>query len=132
MRCMTYILDHSGEPVECHDTLEWGEWFECASNRKLAKDTVDLGFGLSADVSTVFLGIDHGFEGGEPILWETMIFGLPDGHKLSDYQRRWTSRGAALCGHDAAIHYLHRDYWLRLWMWSLLKPVAALWKRLTK
>lgn len=39
-------------------------------------------------VSTVFLGLDHFGRVGEPVLWETMIFGgAHDG-----YQARYTSR----------------------------------------
>ena len=49
-------------------------------------------------VSTVFLGLDHGFEGGPPVLWETMIFG----GEHHDYQDRYTSWEDAEVGHETA------------------------------
>jgi hypothetical protein len=60
------------------------------ANRILQHDILPA----EVSVSTVFLGIDHGFrcDRGLPVLWETMIFGGPhDG-----YQNRYTSRTDAL------------------------------------
>lgn len=65
-----YILDEEGNAVPEHDLLKWAAWFEDATNRVVAKDS----FG-KIKVSTVFLGLDHSFDEGEPILWETMVFG---------------------------------------------------------
>ena len=88
-----YILV-DGEPQRCEDLLAWGRWFTTA-DRGVAKTAVD-----DANVSTVFLGLDHGDRmGGAPILWETMIFGGPQ----DGYQRRYTSRAAALKGHERAV-----------------------------
>ena len=42
-------------------------------NRRVANDFI-IDDGKRIHVSTVFLGIDHGFE-DEPILFETMVFG---------------------------------------------------------
>jgi hypothetical protein len=68
-----YILN-GHEPVEVEDVLEWGAWFETA-DRHVARD--ELGPGLV--VSTVFLGLDHRFGDGPPILFETLVF--------DDYER---------------------------------------------
>lgn len=47
----------------------------------------------------MFLGIDHAFMGGPPILWETMIFGgVFDG-----WQRRYASKLDALEGHASTM-----------------------------
>jgi hypothetical protein len=57
-------------------------------------------------ISTVFLKLDHSFCYGEPctpVLWETMIFGLPG--EEYQYQERYTSYDDALQGHHAAIQY---------------------------
>lgn len=52
-----------------------------------------------AKVSTVFLGFDHGWE-GEPVLWETMVFGGP----LDQEQDRCSgSREQALAMHAAMV-----------------------------
>ena len=86
-----YILDDSGNPVPCPDLLTWVRWFETAGDRVIAQDTVDP----KIMVSTVFLGLDHNFSHGEPILWETLIFGGPhDGEG-----DRYTSRADAEKGH---------------------------------
>ena len=66
----TYILqDHT--PVQEPDLMKWERWFETAE-RRVAFTEKD-----GAEVSTVFLGLNHGFGEGEPLLFETMVFGGP-------------------------------------------------------
>lgn len=85
-----YILNEHGEPVECPDLNTWARWMENMDARRLCRTAFDGG-----DVSTVFLGTDHAFTPGPPVLWETMVFGGPhDG-----YQDRYTSRRDAERGH---------------------------------
>ena len=64
-----YILDENGNPVIENDILKWGKWME-TNNRHIAEDVVG-----DVRVSTVFLGIEHSWGQGFPVLWETMIFG---------------------------------------------------------
>jgi hypothetical protein len=64
-----YILDDSGNPVEEPSLEAWAQWFETA-DRAVGKDTIE-----GVEVSTVFLGMDHGFMTSKPVLFETMIFG---------------------------------------------------------
>jgi hypothetical protein len=70
---MTLRLGHytlrGHQPVECDDLFKWARWFETA-NRCVAFD--ELGPGLT--VSTVFMGLDHQFGEGPPILFETLVF----------------------------------------------------------
>jgi hypothetical protein len=55
--------------------------------------------GIPIMVSTVFLGIDHGYE-GPPILWETMVFGTD----FQDFgQARYRSQEEAIAGHAAIV-----------------------------
>jgi hypothetical protein len=89
-----YILDDDGNCGAEPDLMRWAKWLETA-DRHLARD--DIGFDVW--VSTVFLGLDHSFGGGPPVLWETMIFGGPH----DQYQDRHTSRDDALAGHAAAV-----------------------------
>lgn len=90
-----YILDANDQPVRCDDVIVWGKWFETAE--RIVKKTVSAADGWR--VSTVFLGLDHSFTHGEPVLWETMIFGGPhDG-----FQDRYTSRQDAVAGHERAV-----------------------------
>lgn len=56
-------------------------------------------------ISTVFLGIEHGFLEIEPVLFETMIFmnGEDDPHNLDQYQERYKNYKDALKGHRRAV-----------------------------
>lgn len=96
-----YILDEAGNPQPEPDLLKWGKWLE-TGNRRVKQDTLPNG----VKVSTVFLGLDHSFRFGDdrftdlpPVLWETMIFGGPH----DQYQDRYTSKEAALEGHEYAL-----------------------------
>jgi len=104
-----YILNEDGEPVPEPNPMRWARWYERAS-----KETVPFWDGRehapsagrsvaftrieSTVVSTIFLGIDHGFGGGPPVLFETMIFsgGDRDGW-------RWHTRAQAIAGHDQIV-----------------------------
>ena len=90
-----YILDPSGRVRRAQSLLEWAEWFERESGglRRVGADDIG-GF----RVSTVFLGIDHGFaDDGAPILWETMVFG--DGDCGVEQKRCAGDRDQALAMH---------------------------------
>lgn len=60
------------EPVLEPDLEKWGGWFEQQDNRRVA--STEIG---GQSVSTIFLGIDHQWGEGPPLLFETMVF--PDG-----------------------------------------------------
>jgi len=51
------------------------------------------------EVSTVFIGLDHGWGEGPPILFETMIFG----GKHDQFQERYPTWDEAVAGHEAAV-----------------------------
>ena len=88
-----YILDKNGEPVVEADTQVWAKWFEESSR---VVDAYEKGNVL---VSTVFLGMDHGFYSHDPILFETMLFS-PD---FPEVQFRYTTRAKALAKHDKVV-----------------------------
>lgn len=73
-----YILDKNKRPVSEHDAVKWVQWMSLPE-RIVSKTTHG-----DVSVSTVFLGLDHAYGGGVPILWETMIFG----GKHDQYQKR--------------------------------------------
>lgn len=50
-------------------------------------------------VSTVFLGLDHGWNSTSPVLFETMIFG----GKHDDFTMRYCTYSAAKAGHETAV-----------------------------
>ena len=89
-----YILV-DGEPVEEPDLIKWAEWFGQTDVRVLAKSKAPDG----SEVSTIFLGLDHSFGCGPPVLWETMIFG----GEHDQYQDRYSSREDAMKGHEKAL-----------------------------
>lgn len=69
-----YILvDREPVPVPCEHLLLWADWMERA-RRRVALTQVG-----PCTVSTVFLGLDHNYFGGPPLLFETMVF-VPDDH----------------------------------------------------
>jgi len=86
-----YIL--RGREIVPATLMEWAAWFETAA-RHIARDDV-----ADAHVSTVFLGIDHSFGGGPPLLFETMVFGGP----LDGEQERYSTLDEAEAGHAAMI-----------------------------
>jgi hypothetical protein len=72
-----YVLEgHIPIPV---DRLTWANSFE-RLHRHVAQSKRD-----DITVSTVFLGLNHSFGGEEPMLFETMIFGMADD---KEYQTR--------------------------------------------
>ena len=85
-----YVLDENGEPKAEPDPKGWGKWFY-GMDRHIGK--TEIGKVL---VSTVFLGIDHGFHPGRPpVLFETMVFGGP----LDQEQERYETKAQAEQGH---------------------------------
>ena len=61
-----YILE--GDEVSAVDMLHWAKWFESADR------IIERTIGEFHVVSTVFLGLDHQFGDGPPLLFETMVF----------------------------------------------------------
>ncbi len=94
----SYILDQRGEPVLEPDIIKWAKWL----GKPSADDPIDgATWRVGADhvgstfVSTVFLGLDHAFNGGPPILWETLV----RGGELDGEGDRYCSRASAKEGH---------------------------------
>lgn len=86
-----YVLDEKNQPKPA-TVEEFSRFMTEHSIRKVVGRT-ELADGVW--VSTVFLGMDHAWGGGPPVLWETMIFeGEYDQHMW-----RWSSREQAVAGH---------------------------------
>lgn len=102
-----YILDNNHKPV-ISTAVKSSEWMENNPNRKKVgyDELTDLN-GDEVRVSTVFLGLDHAYGGGKPILWETMIFG---GENDQAYQERYASYEQAIEGHQKAINFIKTGY----------------------
>lgn len=95
-----YILNGK-EPVLASDTLEWARWFENADSRRVASDRVCE----EAEVSTVFLGLDHGYGEGAPLLFETLVFG----GALDGEMERYSTWDEAERGHQAMVERVRRE-----------------------
>jgi hypothetical protein len=91
-----YYLD-GHNVVETDDIRKWAHSFE-GTNRVVAKTELE-----GAEVSTVFLGIDHQFEeGGPPLLFETMVFGGPHDQE----QERYSTWEEAEAGHARMVEHV--------------------------
>jgi hypothetical protein len=86
---MNYF-DRRGEPI---DLMAWAKLFEQRDYQRVAWEILSNG----RLVSTVWLGLDHRFGPGVPIIFESMVFALP-GRKALD-SRRYSSETAALASH---------------------------------
>jgi hypothetical protein len=99
-RCYTLV---NRNPVLVPDLIEWAhEMVKCrATLNSYGIDPwrvaeTELG---QARISTVFLGIDHQFFGGKPLLFETMIFG----GQHDKYQNRCSTWDEAEKMHEEAV-----------------------------
>lgn len=111
-----WIMEEDGS-IKPATLIEWAQWFE-HSKRRVAFDEVD-----GYEISTVFLGIDHGFgRTAEPLLFETMIFGPPEPVELfgrtremrtdAGYCYRYATRDQALAGHRGAVVDVTTGAWV--------------------
>lgn len=92
MRAHWYILD--GHTPVASDPTAWAIWFEANQDTRVVRQEKVNG----AAISTVFLGIDHSYGDGPPILFETMIFG----GEHNDYQDRCSTWKQAEAMHETA------------------------------
>jgi hypothetical protein len=105
LRNFHYILLPNHQIAEA-DLMTWAEWFETA-DRHVSETFTQLYW-----ISTVFLGINHRFGSGPPVLFETMVFER-EGYESSliksfivheDLEcHRYSSWDDAEAGHEATV-----------------------------
>ncbi len=88
-----YVLN-GHEAVPTDDRLAWARMLEDKMARSVAQS--DEG---DAHISTMFLGLDHQYGDGPPLLFETMIFGGE--HDQATW--RYTTWEEAVAGHEHAV-----------------------------
>jgi len=71
--------------------LDWARNFD-ADGRRVAFDDIE-----GSKVSTVFLGLDHGWGNGPPLIFETLVLDGP----LADEMDRYSTWDEAEAGHKA-------------------------------
>ncbi len=102
---MHYILEEDGTIREVEDVIEWSKWFERANeDRIIAQTNIHAPGNLKereAFVSTVFLGINHNFTGGPPVLFETLIEFAND--NSGDIADRYKTVEDAKIGHEIYV-----------------------------
>ena len=95
---MSRYYDRQGNPI----TLQiWAQMLEGRDHQRVAETTLPDG----SWVSTVWLGLDHSFGDGPPLLFETMVFPSRDSQDKPDQQDmdRYTTEAEAIAGHDAMV-----------------------------
>lgn len=84
--------DRQGNPI----TLEqWSRMFGDEEYKRIAKTDLPGG----GHVSTVWMGLDHGF-GGLHLIFETMVFGHPG---ADNEQERYSTEQEARAGHEEMV-----------------------------
>lgn len=102
---MYYIMDEQGR-IKPATLMEYAEFTKDESNRRVDRTVLPDG----TSISTVFLGLDHGYSlfdenNHEPVLFETMIFG----GKYDDRQWRYCTLEEAQVGHNMIVACLKAD-----------------------
>ncbi len=103
---MSDYYDRQGNPIT---TMEWVSSFENFDEKVVRQETLPNG----KWVSTVWLGLNHQFGDGPPLIFESMVFpAKPDGPpKLGERdpdrdeleQRRYSTEEEALAGHAELV-----------------------------
>lgn len=94
---MPRYFKRDGSPCSMADWLELSQFKDY---RVIAQSPVPKAF-----VSTVWLGVDHGFSRGKPIIFETMVFAGEDwesGGEVLDCQR-YSTEAEAREGHAEMV-----------------------------
>ena len=86
---------------------QWAVLFENESYRIVEQTRIWPGI----SISTIWLGLDHGFAQGRPLFFETMVFSSGNEDL---YQKRWSDLTEAKTGHQLTVAEwkIKRFYWL--------------------
>ena len=94
---MTSKYDRQGNKLEL---MEWARLFEDKKYCRVAETILPDG----KRVSTVWLGLDHQFGDGPPLIFETMIFSDDiEGDSDDLDMTRYSTEAEAITGHEAMV-----------------------------
>jgi len=96
-----YILDSNHNIVIETDPIVHENFMRNIELRRVKKDQIDDSY-----VSTVFLGFDHQWRDGPPLLFETMVFDGP----LNEELKRCSTWIEALLMHDEMVSKVRSCY----------------------
>lgn len=88
---MSRYYDRQGNPISM---MEWCKKFEDNGYKRVSFDKLE-----NCYVSTVWLGVDHNFLGGNPLIFETLVFGGP----LDGEMYRYHTEEEAIKGHEEMV-----------------------------
>ena len=88
---MSDYYDREGRPMEM---MAWTRRFSNLDYKRVASD-----YDGDVHVSTVWLGLDHSFGEGPPLIFETLVFGGP----LDGEMDRYSTLEQARAGHAAML-----------------------------
>jgi hypothetical protein len=97
-------LDKQGHPIT--DEQAFTLKYDFGPENGAVSEYARIGFTEIGEqkVSTVWLGLDHQFLGGPPLIFETMIFGGPHDRECT----RYCTEADAIAGHAATVAALQR------------------------
>jgi hypothetical protein len=90
---VTRYYDRDGKPMAL---LEWAKRFEDTDYKVVAQTVLPD----KTLVSTVWLGLDHQYGAGPPLIFETMVFPYRGDET---HQERYTTEAEARAGHAAIV-----------------------------
>ncbi len=91
-----YVLGDDGRtPLAVGGGPDWKHWMEASGDRRVVARSKFPG----GTVSTLFMGSDKNCGRGDPLLFQTMVFGGPL-DKMSRAYRTWKQ---ARAGHDSMV-----------------------------
>lgn len=97
---MSGYFDRKGNPMSM---LEWAQRTEARIDKRVATDVLPNGYW----VSTIWLGLNHQFGDGPPLIFETMVFPCDANGKVADFGDldcdRYSTEAEALAGHAALV-----------------------------
>jgi hypothetical protein len=103
-RPLYYILDAQGNPQPAPDNdagrRAANELLGNAEKRRIGVFEKNID-GHEITVSTVFLVLDHCHDGGDPVLYETMLF--VDGNSIGNATQRYNTKDEAIQGHNEVV-----------------------------
>lgn len=88
---MSRYFDRKGNPITSE---QWSAGFCDMDKKRVAFDKLP-----DAEVSTVWLGLDHSYGDGPPLIFETLVFG----GTLDQEMDRYSSEAEALAGHAKMV-----------------------------
>lgn len=98
---MTRLFDRSGNPITFD---QWAKSFDDTTLKRVAYTTTWNGF----HISTVWLGLDHQFGLGPPLIFETMVFPKFGFRQLD--MARYSTEAQAISGHKAMVSKWSRKF----------------------